>query len=192
MSSQKRGKWLLRSGACWEEEKEEGVALLFIDKGCTSVVQPCNTHFVSLVDVALKATLSHERRKVAWAGLSCNESNLTQVLDEADELHTAGVLFPSNAETKEVVAVEDGEKSDEGVCEVEEVDERGFARWKMKWRMCGKGKNCRFVVLRLVYGSAHFHTSQQHRQLLLPGIFLFDSQRLAYEKVEHLTNHSPF
>eukprot|EP00971_Amphidinium_carterae_P169598 3359995-Amphidinium_carterae.1 len=64
-------------------------------------------NFVSLVDVGLKAMLSLERRKAAWAHLSCDDSSLLQVLDEADELHTAGLLFPSNADIEEVVAVED-------------------------------------------------------------------------------------
>eukprot|EP00971_Amphidinium_carterae_P115824 2294143-Amphidinium_carterae.1 len=138
------------------------VALLFLDRGCTSVIQPCDTHafgpfkyqvrqawmkgyigsvialqtemgklrklpkvradFVSLVDVGLKATRSLGRRKAAWARLSCNDSNLFQVLDEADELHTDGLLFPTNAE-QEIVAVEDGAAED-GVAEQgEETDE---------------------------------------------------------------------
>eukprot|EP00971_Amphidinium_carterae_P039250 771447-Amphidinium_carterae.1 len=64
-------------------------------------------NFVSLVHVGLRATFSSERRKVAWVCLYCNGSNL-QLLDEADELYTAGLLFLSNAGTEEVVAAENG------------------------------------------------------------------------------------
>eukprot|EP00971_Amphidinium_carterae_P129443 2563769-Amphidinium_carterae.1 len=104
----------------WTKGYIDFVIALQTELGELGKLPKLRANFVSLVDVGLKATLSLERRKAAWARLSCDNSNLLQVLDEADELHTAGFLFPSNAET-------------EGGCQLK--------RLKIKWRMCGKVTN---------------------------------------------------
>eukprot|EP00971_Amphidinium_carterae_P217502 4317690-Amphidinium_carterae.1 len=85
-------------------------------------------NFVSLVDVGLKATLSLERRKAAWARLSCNDSNLPQVLDEADELHTEEVVAVEDG------AAEEGEETDE--CEAEDVREQVEDEVEDVWEGC--------------------------------------------------------